>query len=53
MYGIDLSKKTSTSLFNKEDAERALKDAKFCVINVKKLLESIKDLYLQKQTKIS
>ncbi|NVM53204.1 MAG: HEPN domain-containing protein [Candidatus Helarchaeota archaeon] len=41
MYGIEISKKSPSSVFTKENAENALEDAKFCVNNVEKLLNSI------------
>ena len=40
MYGVEISKKSPSSLFNKKNAQEALEDAKICVENVEKLLES-------------
>jgi len=40
MYGDDDSKKSPSKLFNKEVAETALKDAKFCLETVEKLFEA-------------
>ena len=39
MYGDEKSSKTPSSLFNKEVAEKALKDTKFCLEKVENLFE--------------
>lgn len=38
MYGMELSRKSPSSLFTQENAEEALKSAKFCVSHTEKLL---------------
>jgi len=41
MYGNEIKKKAPSEIFNISNAENALKDAKKCLINVKKLFRQI------------
>ncbi len=41
MYGIEMHKRFPSSLFTEQNAQESIRDAKFCVENVEKLLETI------------
>ena len=41
MYGMELHKRFPSNLFTEQNAQESLRDAKFCVESVEKLLEMI------------
>lgn len=51
MYGMELHKRFPSNLFTEQNAQESLRDAKFCVESVEKLLEMIIEFVENEKTK--